>query len=221
MNAVPPPAQPAGASRYGWFVGLVAVLVIAYISINTATTPSIGSRGVTPGRPLPPFAVPLALSDLQGDADIATRSGQGQAGRRPACSVRGLNILNVCQLAENEPLVLGLFVPAGACARALDEMAALAPSFPGVRFAGVAVRGTRSDVRALLKARNWPFPVGYDRDGALASVYRMALCSEVTLALPGGRVYGPALLGAPAPGVLRTRLAALVAASGGQGRRSR
>jgi hypothetical protein len=209
----PPPSPPRGASRYGWFVGLVAILVIAYITVNTATTPSIGSRGVSPGRPLPPFAVPLALSDLKGDANVATRAGQGQAGNRPACTVRGPKILNICQIASAGPVALGLFVPAGDCSRVLDELAALAGGFPGLQIAGVAVRGSRSDVRALVRGHGWPFPVGYDRDGALASVYRMAVCAEITLALPGGQVHGPALLGVPTVAVLRARLTELESAA--------
>ncbi len=31
----PEPRRPAGASRYGWFAGLVLVLVIAYVTLNT------------------------------------------------------------------------------------------------------------------------------------------------------------------------------------------
>jgi hypothetical protein len=215
---IPPPAPPPpGASRYGWFVGLVAILIIAYITINTATTPSIGSRGVTPGLPLPPFAVPLALSDLQGDANIATRAGQGQAGHRPACTVRGPKILNICQIASAGPVALGLFVPAGDCSRVVDELAAVAGGFPGVQIVGVAVRGSRSGVRTLVRAHGWSFPVGYDRDGALASVYRMAVCAEITLALPGGQVHGPALLGVPTLAVLRARLTELEAAARARG----
>src|SRR5437660_12576729 len=102
----PPPAPPARApepgvpgprgSRYGWFVGVVALLVIALITVNTISTTPNGSRGVATGQPLPPFAVPLALGTLNGDADIATRPHQGSAGNRAACTLRGPQILNVC-----------------------------------------------------------------------------------------------------------------------------
>jgi hypothetical protein len=217
---IPPPAPPPGAGRYGWFVGLVAILIIVYITINTATTPSVGSRGVTPGHPLPPFAVPLALSDLQGDANVATRVGQGALGRRPACTVRSPEVLNICQIAAAGPVALGLFVPAGSCSRVLDELASLegTGAFAGLQIAGVAVKGGRSEVRALVRAHGWLFPVGYDRDGALATVYRMGLvCSQITLALPGGKVYGPALLGVPTLAVLRARLTELESAARARG----
>lgn len=213
-GSIPPPARPPGASRYGWFVGVVVVLIIAYITANTATTPSNGSRGPDPGRQAPPFAVPLALSDLNGDADIATRPGQGQAGRRPACTVRGPKILNLCQLYASGPVALALFVPAGDCSRTVDELVAAAPAGPGVRLAAVAVRGNRGDVRKLIGKRGWAVPVGYDHDGALADLYRMAVCAQTTFLTRGGRVSGASLLGVPAPSVLRARLAALAAARG-------
>ena len=61
----------------------------------------------------------------------------------PACEVRGPQILNICQLYERGPVVLALFVDAGSCADVLGDMQALAPSFPEVRFAAVAIKGGR------------------------------------------------------------------------------
>jgi len=207
---VPPPAGPAG-SRYGWFFGLLVVLIVGYITLNTAITKPHGSRGPDPGSSLPAFAVPLALGNLNGDADVATRAGQGEAGRVPACQERGPGILNSCQLTERGPVALGLFLPAGGCPRVMDELASLQRSFPGVQLAGVAIRGNRSDVRALVRKHGWTFPVGWDRDGAVFNLYQMAVCSQVTLADRGGRVDGHSLLGAPSLATLRARLAALAA----------
>jgi hypothetical protein len=191
-------------------VGVVAVLVIAYITLNTAVTHPHGSRGPAPGSQLPAFAVPLATSSLNGDADIATRANQGSAGRVPACQLRGPQILNSCQLTEHGPVALGLFIPVGGCPGILDEMASLQRSFPQVQMAGVAIRGNRSDVRALIRKHGWTFPVGYDRDGALANLYRVALCSQITFADRGGRVDGYSLLGTPSVGSLQARLQGLV-----------
>jgi hypothetical protein len=211
---VPPPPGPPG-SRYGWFVGVVAVLVVAYITLNTVVTAPRGSQGPTAGSQLPPFAVPLATSNLNGDADIATRPNQGGAGRVPACQERGPRILNSCQLAARGPVALGLFIPGGGCSRVLDELAALQRSFPQVQMAGVAIRGSRTDVRALIRQHGWPFPVGHDRDGALANLYHMALCSQITLAERGGRVHGRSLLGTPSPASARAALQSLVATGTG------
>ena len=98
--APPPPAPPAGRSTATWIVGVVVLLAIAYITLNTLRTEAPGSRGVAPGSQLPPFAAPLATSRLEGDANVATKPGSGDKGARPACAVRGPDIVNSCALAE-------------------------------------------------------------------------------------------------------------------------
>ena len=97
--------------------------------------------------------MPLALGSLQGDADIATRADQGGAGLVPACAERGAQILNICQLYERGPVVLALFLDAGSCTKVLDELQQLVPSFPGVRFAAVSVKGERAALRRLVRSR--------------------------------------------------------------------
>jgi len=99
----PEPRPPAGVSRYGWFLGVVVVLVIAYITLNTARSHGPGSEGVQVGTRMPPFAAPLALGAIDGDVNVARRAGQGAAGTRPACDVRGRGILNICELWERGP----------------------------------------------------------------------------------------------------------------------
>jgi hypothetical protein len=51
----------------------------------------------------------------------------------------------------------------------------------------VAVRGDRGDLRDLVRSRGWRFPVGYDRDGALANFYGVAVCPQITYARWRGR----------------------------------
>jgi hypothetical protein len=200
----------AGRRRVRW-VGLVAVLVVLAAAISSAVTRSTGVTGVSPGHRVPPFAVPLALGALTGDADIATHADDGEAGRVPACSVRGPEVLNVCQLYERGPLVLALFVDSGSCPEVLSELQAIAASFTGVQFAGVAIKGDRSGLRRLIARRHLSIPVGIDRDGVLASLYAVGSCPQVTFAYPGGVVQSRALLGAAGEGTLRTRVAELVA----------
>jgi hypothetical protein len=204
-------------SRYGWFVGVLVLLIVAYITVNTIRTHPNGASGVAPGRPLPPFAVPLVLSSLNGDADIATRPHEGGAGNHPACTVRSPQILNVCQLYERGPVVLTLFVAGGSCPGVLDDVQRLSSAFPGVQFAAVAVKGDRGHLRSLVRSRGWTFPVGYDRDGAVANLYKVSTCPQLTLAYPGGTVAEKALLTRPSVSVLRARVAALVAGSRARG----
>ena len=89
-----------------------------------------------------------ARRDVNGDANVATHADDGAAGRVPACTVRGAQVLNVCQLYERGPVVLALFVDAGSCDGILSDMQALAPSFPGVQFAAVAIKGNRAGCAA-------------------------------------------------------------------------
>jgi AhpC/TSA family len=212
--------EPTGP-RYGRYVGALGVLIAVLFVINTTLSNSHGVGGIAPGHKLAPFAVPLALGEVNGDANIATHADEGEAGKRPACVVRGAGILNVCELYEQGPVVLALFVDAGSCPQVLSEMQALVPSFPGVRFAGVALEGQRGKLRALIRARNLAIPVGFDRDGVLAALYKVVSCAQLTFAYPGGVVQSKSLLEVPAPATLRTRVSELVQAARARGYRPR
>ena len=211
-------SEPTGP-RYGRYVGLLGVLIAVLFVINTTLSNSHGVGGIAPGHRLAPFAVPLALGAVNGDANIATHADDGEAGKRPACSVRGAGILNVCELYERGPVVLALFVDGGSCPQVLSEMQALAPSFPGVHFAGVALEGQRGELRALIRARNLTIPVGFDRDGVLAALYKVVSCAQLTFAYPGGVVQSKPLLEVPAPATLRARVSELVQAARARGYR--
>jgi len=218
MSPREPAAGPQRAApRYGGYVGLLALVILALITINTIVTKPNGAKGLAPGERMPPFAVPLALGDMVGDADTARNADEGAAGRVPACRERGPQILNICQLYEHRPVLLALFVDGGSCPAVLSDMQALAGSFPDVRFAAVAIKGGRSSVRRLIRRRGLTFPVGLDSDGALAALYKVATCPQLTFAYPGGEVQSPAILTHPARATLRARLTALVAASRARG----
>lgn len=180
MSEPGPPRPPAGTSRYTWVVGVLAVLALAYITLNTLDTQKPGSRGVPDGKKLPPFAVPLATSTLQGDAQVDPKK---------ACTVRGANILNSCQLAERGPVVLAFFATRSKrCEQQVDVLERVRRRFPGVGFAAVSVRGDRGDVRRLVRARGWRMAVGYDHDGAVSNAYAVAVCPTITFARRGGVV---------------------------------
>ncbi|HUH79996.1 MAG TPA: hypothetical protein VLZ06_01610 [Solirubrobacteraceae bacterium] len=200
-------------ARNGRLIGIITVVaLVALIAAALLKNPG-GLTGVDPGRKIPPFAVPLASGSLVGDANVATHAHEGASGDVPACSVRGSQVLNVCELAERGPVVLALFVDGGSCPSVLDEMQALQASFPGVQFAAVAIKGSRPSLRTLIARRGLTFPVGIDADGALASLYKVLSCPQVDFAYPGGRVQSRALLATPTLASLRARVAALVAAS--------
>lgn len=199
-----------GVRPYGRYVGLLVVLIVVLVSINAVLTRPRGSAGIEPGHRLPPFAVPLARGDLNGAADVATHANDGAAGRVPACKERGPEILNICELYEQGPVVLALFIDEGACPQILSDMQTLAPAFPNVRFAGVAIKGARAELLTLIAAKNLSIPIGFDSEGALAGLYTQVSCPQVSFAYPGGVVQSRALLERPALATLRARVSELV-----------
>jgi hypothetical protein len=176
------PRPPAGTSRYTWIVGAFALIALAYITLNTLGTDAPGSRGVPKGQPLPPFAVPLALSDLKGDAQVDPAK---------ACKVRGPRVLNSCALAERGPVAIAFFATKSQrCERQVDVLERVRRRFPTVAVAAVSVRGNRDDVRRTARRRGWRLPVGYDHDGAVTNAYRVAICPTITFADATGKVVG-------------------------------
>jgi AhpC/TSA family len=172
----------------GGLVGVFAVVVLAYITFNTLRTEGLDPRGLERGSELPPFAVPLAASASEDqDANVNTvRQGDVPA----ACDVRGADVLNACALEEQGPFVLVFVVTeAGDCARQLDVLDRVAPRFPRVGFAAVAVREDLEDLQRRLRERGWRVPLGYDHDGAAANRYGLgAVCPLFTFADADGRV---------------------------------
>jgi hypothetical protein len=207
------PAEP----HYGRYVGALGVLILVAITLNTLLTKPNGATGIAPGQPLAPFAVPLVTGELQGEANVATHANQGSAGSVPACSVRKASVLNVCQLYERGPVVLALFVDSGGCPGILGDMQALAAQFPQVRFAAVSIKGDRAQLRRLVRSHGLTIPVGIDNDGALAALYKVASCPQVTFAYPGGVVQSRALLTRPPLATLRARVGQLVAGAHARG----
>ena len=176
----------------GWLVGVVGVVVLAYITLNSLRTEGLDPRGLERGTKLPPFAMPLATSAKGGDANVATRPDSGPEGKVPACTLRGPEILNICELEERGPVVLAFVVTrSGDCARQVDVLDRVAARVPDVAFAAVAVREDRNRLRRLIGERGWRVPVGYDHDGAVANLYGLGVvCPLFTFAGGDGRVAG-------------------------------
>jgi AhpC/TSA family len=172
--------------RPGWIVAGCLAVALAWITWNTLHTAGPGGRGLPAGTRLPPFAAPLVTSTLVGDANVRVRPRDGHPA---ACAVRGPRILNSCALAERGPVVLGFFI-AGArqCLDEIDALNRLRARFPRVGFAAVAIRGARPGLRAAVRDHGWQLPVGWDRDGAVANAFAVAVCPTITLARRGGVV---------------------------------
>jgi hypothetical protein len=210
VSQVPVP-RPPGASRYGWFLGVVAVLLLAYIGLNTLSNQGTSATGLKKGSLVPPFAAPLVFSSFKDDADVnvARKADQGGAGKVPACSMTDPGVLNICRLYASHPTVLVFTATRGGqCIRQLDIVQRLRSRFPNVAFAAVAIRGSRGDLKRLTRDHGWTFPVAYDHDGALANVYGIAVCPQLTFIRRNGRVEDTAV-GLVMPDELTRRVRAL------------
>jgi hypothetical protein len=193
--AAPPPPPPRRGAKgvtpsYVWVVGVAAAVLLIVLVVSTVRHGTDrGARGVPDGEVIPPFAVPLARSNLDGDANLARTAGQGAAGGTPACAVRGPRVLNGCALRDGGPFVLAFFATRGkGCVAQLDALEQARARVPGVRFAAIAIRGDRGAIRRLVREHGWRFDVGYDRDGALANAFAVQVCPQITFARRGGRV---------------------------------
>jgi hypothetical protein len=210
VSDVPVPGPP-GASRYGWFLGVVGVLFLAWVGLNTLSNDSNGSAGLKKGALAPPFAAPLVFSSFADDADVnvARKADQGRAGKVPACSVTSPGVLNLCRLYAEHPAVLIFTATRGSqCIKQMDVVERLRARLPGVAFAAVAIRGNRGDLRRLVRNHHWGFPVAYDHDGVLANLYGIAVCPQLTFIRRNGRVADTAV-GLVAPAELTRRVRAL------------
>lgn len=202
---------------YARYVAILGLIALAAFTVHVALSPHKGSTAIRPGTRVPPFAAPYAIGGPPGEVDIATHANDGLAGKVAACQERGPGILNICQLYERGPVVLALFFKAGSCPAVLSEMQQLAPAFPGISLAAVAVKDDTSSTASLVRAKRLTFPVGVDAEGRLGQLYAMVSCPQVTFVYPGGIVQGSSLLDTPSLAVLRTRVGELVAASRARG----
>ncbi|MTD46862.1 redoxin domain-containing protein [Conexibacter sp. W3-3-2] len=194
------PSLPGGRGRYGWFVGVVLVLLLGLVTLNSIGSDGVSSRGLERESEAPTFAAPLALGDLDGDVNVATKADQGDAGDVPACSIRRPDVVTLCALTERRPVVLAFFATRGGdCVDQLDAVEAVSRRHPRVAFVGVSIRGDRGDLRDLIRRRGWTFPIAYDRDGVLANLYGVAVCPQIAYLRRGGRTFDTSL------GTLRER----------------
>ncbi len=211
------PSRGVAGARYGIYVVILAAILLIAFTVHVALSSHKGTSGIRPGTRIPPFAAPYAIGGPPGEVDIATHANDGPAGKVPACSERGPGILNICQLYEHGPLVLALFFDAGSCTKVLGEMQRLAPSFPQVSFAAVAVKEQASPTARLVRSKQLTFPVGVDAEGRLGQLYGMVSCPQITFVYPGGTVQSPTILSTPTPVTLRARVAELLAAARARG----
>jgi thiol-disulfide isomerase/thioredoxin len=210
--------------RYSLIVGLIFLAVIVVATIQTLGSgggeETLGLDRQAPRWPLPEFAVPAAAGRLEGDANVAQDDCESaavpcpeDARRAPACRIRTAGAIRVCDLF-GRPLVISFwFTKGGDCADQQDVVDAVYERYRGrVNFLSLDVRDDRDTVRDLIRQHGWRLPVGYDRDGAVASLYKIGGCPTFAYAYPGGTLES-ASGGELTAGQLSARVERLLSAS--------
>ena len=182
--------------RYSILVGLLFVAIVA-IALLGGVPGGGGTLGLDeqPARwPLPEFAVPVAAGELEGDANVAQDDCSAaalpcpaDARRTPACQVRTRGAIRACDLFAQPAVISFWFSKGGNCVDQQDVVSQVYSRYRGrVSFLSLDIRDDRDTVRELVRQRGWTMPVGYDRDGAVASLYRVGGCPTFAYAYPGG-----------------------------------
>ena len=185
--------------RYSIVVGLIFLAVIVVATVNTVNG---GGEGETLGLdrlpshwPLPAFAVPEGAAELEGDANVAQDDCETSeipcpedARRMPACRVELEEAIRVCDFFDR-PLVISFWFAKGDddCVQQQDLVDRVYRRYRGeVGFLSLDIRDDREALRDLISQRGWTMPVGYDRDGAVASLYGVGGCPTFAYVYPGG-----------------------------------
>jgi hypothetical protein len=185
--------------RYSVAVGLIFLAVLVAATIQTlGGNGGGGTLGLDrqPERwPLPEFAVPAAAGRPEGDANVAQDDCESaavpcpeDARRLPACRIDVAEAIRVCDLFDRALVIAFWFTKGGgSCVDQQDVVDSVYERYRGrVNFLSLNVRDDRDTVRELAAERGWEMPVGYDRDGAVAGLYRVGGCPTFAYAYPGG-----------------------------------
>ena len=184
--------------RYSILVGLIFLAVIVVATVNTieggGPGRTLGLDELPPRWPLPEFAVPAAGGELEGDANVAQDDCETSAipcpegsERTPACRIDDAEAIRVCDLFDR-PLVISFWFSKGdGCVAQQDLVERVFRRYRGrVGFLSLDIRDDRDTVRDLIAQRGWTMPVGYDRDGAVGSLYGIGGCPTFAYVYPGG-----------------------------------
>jgi cytochrome c biogenesis protein CcmG/thiol:disulfide interchange protein DsbE len=182
--------------RYSILVGVIflAVVVVAFVSGVGRNEHTLGLEAQEARWPLPEFAVPAAAGRLEGDANVAQDDCESGAlpcpageRRSPACGVHEPESIRVCDLFGRPSVISFWFSKGGDCVEQQDVVSSVYARYRGrVRFLSLDIRDDRETVRGLIRRRGWRMPVGYDRDGAVAGLYRVGGCPTFAYVYPGG-----------------------------------
>ncbi|MBS1862463.1 MAG: redoxin domain-containing protein [Actinobacteria bacterium] len=184
-------------NRYSLLVGLVFLVLIGIATLHTLSGGGediLGLDEQPPRWPIPEFAVPAAAGRLEGDANIyqddcgsSSLPCPESSQRLPACRITTAGAIRVCDLF-GRPLVISFwFGTSNECEREQGVVSQVAERYRGrVNFLSLDSLDSRGSVRELVARHGWKMPVGFDRDGAVAALFKLAACPTFAYVYPGG-----------------------------------
>lgn len=185
-------SQRAQAIGVRWLA--VAGIVLVLLAGVTTLTGRDSEQGgdVQAGETLPPFAAPLATRPELKDQDyvnVADGDGQGERGKRAACSITSPSAITSCALLRRGPLVLVIFSRGiDACVSAVDELDRIRGRYPRLQTLAVATLGRHGPTSDTVLARRWTLPVAYDRDAGLSTLLGAPACPLVLFVRQDGSI---------------------------------
>lgn len=204
MNEAPePPAggrereRPRAASRYSLYVGAAFLILIAVATLDTIRdqeTRVLGADAAQAGTALAEFAMPKLIGGPDADANIyqddcatAENPCPAEEQRDPACAIEVDDVIRVCDLFDRPLLLSFWFSNPTDCPPTQDVVDDAYRRYGDrVNFLSIAIRGERPELEEIVRERGWRMPLGWDRDGAVTSLYQVGLCPTVAYVLPGG-----------------------------------
>ena len=158
---------------------LIVVLVALFNMLKTTESGTVGIGDVGVGDKAAPVAVPIATSELEGDANVDPDA---------ACDVEGSDVLRICDYFDR-PLIMSFWFTKGAssCVEQQDVFDQVARKFSDrAGFVSINVRDDRERVRELIEENDWQVTVGHDQDGAVSNMYRVGGCPTILFFRRGG-----------------------------------
>ena len=216
--------------RYSLVVGLIFLALIVFAAINTLSGDEGGGdpRARQARRPAgrcrsSPSRRPPA--QLEGDANVAQDDCETSAvpcpktpAASPPAGSRTPGAIRVCDFFDR-PLVISFwFTKGGDCVDQQDVVERRLRRYRGrVNFLSLDIRDDRDTVRELIREHGWTMPVGYDRDGAVAGLYRVGGCPTFAYVYPGGTLQSASIGELTAAAAERPGRAAAARDEGGGG----
>ena len=151
---------------------LIVALIALFNTLRTTESGIVGFDDVDIGVKARPFAVPVALSDLRGDANVDPDK---------ACSVEGSDVIRICDYF-GKPFLVSFWFTKGAsgCLDQQDVFNEVARKYRRrAGFLSVNVRDDRDKVRDEIEERGWTVKVGHDEDGAVSNLYKVGGCPTI------------------------------------------